>query len=129
MDWESKEERMKREEMVIKELNNLWDQEYPQGILRKVIEFTWEPDGMDFSIGELRVAFFYFRNENEFWRQLNCLLNFKVQSMELLKAMIKQAFSRTMDWVAEVERMSGVVTVMREPSSHWDLAYHHNIPQ
>ena len=107
MDWESKE-RMNHEEMVIKELNNLWDQAYPQGTLRKVIEFTWEPDGMDFSIGELRVPSFYLRNENEkeFWRRLNCLWNFKVQSTELLKAIIKQAFSHTMDWVAEVERMS-----------------------
>ena len=131
MDWESKVERMNHVETVITELNNLWDQAYHQGIPRQKVECTWELDGMDFSIGELRVPFFYFHllKVNEFWHRLNCLLNCKVQSMEWLKAIIKQAFSRTMAWVAEVERMSHVETVMRELNSHWDLAYHPNIPR
>ena len=94
MDWESKVERMNHVEMVITELNNLWDQAYHQGIPRQKIECTWELDGMDFSIGELRVPFFYFHllNVNEFWQRLNCLLKCKVQSMEWLKAIIKQTF-------------------------------------
>ena len=52
------------------------------------IEFTCELGCME----ELIVPFFYLQNENIFWDQLNCLLKSKIQSVNGLKAAMRQTF-------------------------------------
>ena len=46
-------------------LNNLWDEVCDASIPRKTVESSWEQNGMEFTIGELKVPAFYFANEKK----------------------------------------------------------------
>lgn len=59
---------------------------------RRGIEFTCEHDGVEFTVGELKVLIFYFLKEKKFWYQLNCLLKSKTQVDYWLRAIIQQTF-------------------------------------
>lgn len=73
-------------------LNDFWDQVCVMTTPRRGIEFTCEHDGVEFTVGELKVLLFYFLREKKFWYQLNCLLKSKTQVDYWLRAIIEQTF-------------------------------------
>ena len=80
-------------------LNNLWDEVCDASISRKTVESSWEQNGMEFTIGELKVPAFYFANENKFRYHLNSLLKMRIQTEYWMKAVIQQRF--LYDWSTE----------------------------
>ena len=52
--------RLQLEDKVVTLLNQLWDSVCTADIIRRGVEFTSEFDGMEFTVGELKVPAFYF---------------------------------------------------------------------
>ena len=65
----------------------------------KTVESTWEENGMEFTIRELKVPTFYFLDEKKFWRQLNKVLKLRIRNDFWIKAVIQQIFLH--DWCME----------------------------
>ena len=91
--------RLQLQDRVVPLLNELWDNACHKSILRKTIESTWEENGMEFTIGELKVPSFYFLDEKKFTCQLNKILKLKVRDEIWIKAVIQQTFLH--DWCME----------------------------
>ena len=99
LDMEIRIERLQLEEKLVtllSLLNELWNQVFDKTTPRRVVEFTFEHEGMEFTVGELKVPIFYLLNEKTFWYQLNCLLKSKIQSKLWMKATLQQTFIE--DW-------------------------------
>ena len=83
LDMEALTNRTKRleiQEKVVTLLNDLWDQICITTTERRTIEITSEENGMEFTIGELKVPIIYCLNEMKFQRQLNRMLKLRIYS-------------------------------------------------
>ena len=101
LDMDSLTSQMKRmhlQESLVTLLNALWDQVCDGTTYRKTVEFTFDHEGMEFTIAELRVPAFYFFNEKKFWRQMKSVLKLDV-SEYWMKNVIQQTFLS--DWCME----------------------------
>ena len=96
LDMETRIERLQLEEKLVTLLNELWNQVFDKTTPRRVVELTCEHEGMEFTVGELKVPTFYLLNQKKFWHQLNCLLKSKTQSELWMKATLQQTFIE--DW-------------------------------
>ena len=88
----SRIENLQLQDKVATLLNDLWDEVFDASIPHKTVESSWEQNGMEFTIGELKVPAFYFANENKFWYHLNSLLKMRIQTEYWMKAVIQQRF-------------------------------------
>ena len=91
--------RLKLEDRIIIQLNELWDTICPKSSARHTVEVTWEENGMEVTVGELRVPAFYFMNERKFWQKIQQLLKLQVQWDQWLRKIIHQNFVN--DWMEE----------------------------
>ena len=83
--------RMKRlelEDRIIILLNQLWDAICLKSSARHTVEVSWEPNGMEATVGELRVPTFYFLNERKFSQKIQQLLKLQVQWEQWLRKII-----------------------------------------
>ena len=78
---------------------NLGDNVCHESIPWKTVESTWEENGMEFTIGELKVPTIYFLDEKKFWSQLNKVLKLTICKEFWIKAVIHQTFLH--DWCME----------------------------
>ena len=69
--------RLELEDRIIILLNQVWDAICPKSSARHTVEVSWEPNGMEATVGELRVPTFYFMNEGNFRRKYNSCLSCK----------------------------------------------------
>ena len=95
----SQMKRLQLQDRVVTLLNELWDNVCHESIPRKTVESTWEENGMEFTIGELKVFTFYFLDEKKFWCQLNKVLKLRIHSDYWIKVVIQQTFLH--DWCME----------------------------
>ena len=72
--------------------NQLWDSVCTADITRRGVEFTSEIDGMEFTVGELKVPAFYFYNEKKFWSQLRNVLKLSTVPEYWMRAVMQQKF-------------------------------------
>ena len=91
--------RLQLQDRVVTILNELWDNVCHESIHRKTVESTREENGMEFTIGELKVPTFYFLDKKKFWRQLNKVLKLRIHKDFWIKAVIQQTFLH--DWCME----------------------------
>ena len=75
-------------------MENFIKQMKRESIPRKTVESTWEENGMEFTIGELKVPTFYFLDEKKFWHQLNKVLKLTIGS----KLLFNKHFYMTGVW-------------------------------
>ena len=87
------------QDRVVTLLNELWDNVCHESIPRKTIESSWEENGIECTIGELKVPSFYFLDEKKFTCQLNKILKLKIRNEFWIKAVIQQTFLH--DWCME----------------------------
>ena len=102
LDMEALTNRMKRlelEDKVITLLNQLWDENCLKSSPRRTVEVNWEENGMEVTVGELRVPTFYFMNETKFWQQVQQLFKLQIQLEQWLKNIIYQKF--VTEWIKE----------------------------
>ena len=78
------------QDKLITLLNQMLDKVCYSSTVRRIVEVNLEQDGMEVTVGELRVPTFYFYNEKKFWSQLQCILKTQVQWDNWLKVMMHQ---------------------------------------
>ena len=91
--------RLQLQDRVVTFLNELWDNVCHESIPQKTVESIWEENGMEFTIGELKVPTFYFLHEKKLSRQLNKVLKLRIRNDFWIKAVIQQTFLH--DWCME----------------------------
>ena len=62
-------------------------------------QHAWEENGMEFTIGELKVPSFYFLDEKKFRRQLTKILKLRIHNDFWIKGVIQHTFLH--DWCME----------------------------
>ena len=99
-DMESLMSQMKHflQERLVTILSALWYQVCHETIYRKTIEFTFHHGGMEFTIAELRVSFYFFKDK-KFWRQMQSVLKLNVSEYWMNNVIIQQTFLS--DWCME----------------------------
>ena len=54
------------------------------------MEVSWEENGMEVTVGELRAPTFYFINETKFWKQVQQLLKSQIQCFHITLVNFRQ---------------------------------------
>ena len=91
--------RLKLEDRIIIQLNQLWDTICLKSSARHTVEVTWVQNGMEVTVGELRVPAFYFMDERKFWQKMQQLLKLQVQWDQWLRKIIQNFVN---DWIEEL---------------------------
>ena len=102
LDMEALTNRMKHlqlEYRIIIQLNQLWDTICPKSSARHTVEVTCEQNGMEVTVGELRVPALYFMNERKFWQKIQQLLKLQIPWDQWLRKIIHENF--VSDWIEE----------------------------
>ena len=101
LDMDSRTSQMKQmhlQESLVPLLNALWDQVCAGTTYRKTVEFTFDHEGMEFTIAELRVPAFYFFNEKKFWRQMKSVLKLDDSEYWMSRMLFNKHFCLTGAW-------------------------------
>ena len=88
--------RLQLQDRVVTLLNELRDNVCHKSYSRKTVESTRDKNGMEFTVGKLKVPTFYFPKEKKFCCQLSSVLKLRIHTEYLIKAVIPQPFLN--DW-------------------------------